>query len=234
MLSLRSVKCSLHAPRSRPRRGHHSAFRTLASRSTPRSTCTSGHNQCYASTQQHSRTNPTPHTSTSVVPIALPSYHPNPTHESSAPRRGLDRGATPSSCLVTAVVTVALAVLPSRSRPWLPSRKRRPHRRGLGVSRRAALRSWRSRMSECLPCRSSVPLSASLPVRLACPVEGTVSGRTRPGMRCPEPVRSWRPSWAPDTAAWTLDGDQAGGRSGTAGVGRRRACALPSVRSGPG
>src|SRR5215207_4215879 len=29
-------------------------------------------------------------------------------------------------------------------------------------------------MSECLPCRSSVPLSASLPVRLACPVEGTV------------------------------------------------------------
>jgi hypothetical protein len=122
---------------------------------------------------------------------------PESSEESSAPRRGLDRGATPSSCLVTAVVTVALAVLPSRSRPWLPSRKRRPHRRGLGVSRRAALWSWRSRMSECLPCRSSVPLSASLPVRLACPVEGTVSGRTRPGMRCPEPVRSWRPSWTP-------------------------------------
>ena len=130
----------------------------------------------------------------------------------------MDRGATPSSCLVTAVVTVALAVLPSRSRPWLPSRKRRPHRRGLGVSRRAALWSWRSRMSECLPCRSSVPLSALLPVRLACPMEGTVSGRTRPGMRCPEPVRSWRPSWTPDTAAWTLDGDQAGGRFGTAGL----------------
>ena len=166
-------------------------------------------------------------------PFALRSTR-NHSEESSAPRRGLDRGATPSSCLVTAVVTVALAVLLSRSRPWLPSRKRRPHRRGLGVSRRAALWSWRSRMSECLPCRSSVPLSASLPVRLACPVEGTVSGRTRPGMRCPEPVRSWRPSWTPDTAAWTLDGDQAGGRSGAAGVGRRRACALPSVRSGPG
>ena len=86
------------------------------------------------------------------------------------------------------------------------------------MSRRAALWSWRSRMSECLPCRSSVPLSASHPVRLACPVEGTVSGRTRPGMRCPEPVRSWRPSWTPDTAAWTLDGDQAGGRFGTAGL----------------
>ena len=51
----------------------------------------------------------------------------------------MDRGATPSSCLVSAVVTVALAVLPSRSRPWLPSRKRRPHRRGLGVSRRGRL-----------------------------------------------------------------------------------------------
>jgi len=87
----------------------------------------------------------------------------------------LDRGATPSSCLVTAVVTVALAVLPSRSRPWLPSRKRRPHRRGLGVSRRAALWSWRSRMSECLPCRSSVP----------CPHRFRFGWRARWRGRCP-------------------------------------------------
>jgi hypothetical protein len=42
----------------------------------------------------------------------------------------LDGRATPSSCLVAAVVTVTLAVLPSPSQPWLPSRKRRPHRRG--------------------------------------------------------------------------------------------------------
>ena len=37
--------------------------------STPPSTCTSAHNQCYFSTHQHSRTNPTPHTSPSVVPL---------------------------------------------------------------------------------------------------------------------------------------------------------------------
>jgi len=109
--------------------------------------------------------------------------------------------------------SVAIAEPTLVAKPQTPAPQER-----LGVSRRAALWSWRSRMSECLPCRSSVPLSASHPVRLACPVEGTVSGRTRPGMRCPEPVRSWRPSWTPDTAAWTLDGDQAGGRFGTAGL----------------
>jgi hypothetical protein len=57
-------------------------------------------------------------------------------------------------------------------------------------------------------------------------------------------VRSWRPLWTPDATAWTLDGDRACGRSASsmgaggpdgrvrmlvaAGVGRRRACALPS------
>jgi hypothetical protein len=62
-------------------------------RSTPPSTCTSAHNQCYASTQQHSRTNPTPHNSPFRSPIALHSYHPNPTHGSTSP--GWSRQSTP-------------------------------------------------------------------------------------------------------------------------------------------
>jgi hypothetical protein len=40
----------------------------------------------------HSLTSLTPHTSAFRCPIALLSYHPNPTHESSAPRRQLDGG----------------------------------------------------------------------------------------------------------------------------------------------
>jgi hypothetical protein len=71
------------------------------------------------------------------------------------------------------------------------------------------------------------------PVRIASGPAGVPAGGdgVRPdttGHACPEPVRSWRPSWTPDTTARTSDGDQAGGRSGAAGVGRRRACALPS------
>jgi hypothetical protein len=54
------------------------------------------------------------------------------------------------------------------------------------VSRRAALWSWRSRMSECLPCRSSVPCPRRFRFAMACRVEWTVSGRIRRGRRCPE------------------------------------------------
>jgi hypothetical protein len=43
---------------------------------------------------QHSHTNRTPHTVPFRSPVALSSYHPNPTHDSSAPRRGLAGAAT--------------------------------------------------------------------------------------------------------------------------------------------
>jgi hypothetical protein len=141
--------------------------------------------------------------------------HRGPLHEeSSAPRRGLDCRATPSGCLVAAVVTVALAALPSPSQPWLPSRKRRPTAGGSACPGGPPSWSWRSRMSECLPCRSSVP----------CPHRFRFGWRAEWRGRCPagcdraggvrKAVRSWRPLWTPDTTAWTLDGDQACGRSG--------------------
>jgi hypothetical protein len=98
------VKCSLfvqlsvlfRTPRSRSCRPHHSALCTPVTRSTPPSTCTSAHNQCYFSTHQHSRTNPAPAHLTFRSPIALLSYHLNPTHESSAPGRGLMPGGAGS------------------------------------------------------------------------------------------------------------------------------------------
>jgi hypothetical protein len=96
VLSLRSVKCSLHAPRYQLRRGHHSAFCTLVSHSTPPSTCTSAHNQCYSSTHQHSRTNPTPHTSPSVVP--LPSLRTIQIQHTTAVRRGAAHAGTGTRC----------------------------------------------------------------------------------------------------------------------------------------
>jgi hypothetical protein len=128
------------------------------------------------------------------------------------------------------------------SLPWLPSRwqcchrradlgckpQRRPHRRGLGVSRRAAFV-----VVAIEDVRMPLVPFVRSPVRIASGPAGVPAGGdgVRPdttGHACPEPVRSWRPSWTPDTTARTSDGDQAGGRSGAAGVGRRRACALPS------
>ena len=117
------------------------------------------------------------------------SLYPRPrsSEESNAPRRALDGRATPSGCLVAAVVAVALAVLPS-PKPALvcQAANARPHSRGLGVSRRAdfvvvAIQDVR------VP---SMPWFASCPHRfwfaMACRVEGTVSGRIRRGRRCPE------------------------------------------------
>jgi hypothetical protein len=49
------------------------------------------------------------------------------------------------------------------------------------VSRWAALWSWRSRMSERLPCRSSVPCPRRFRFAMTCRVEWTVSSRTRRG-----------------------------------------------------
>jgi hypothetical protein len=73
----------------------------------------------YLHSHQHSRTNPTPHTSPFRSPIALHSYHPNPTHESSAPRRSLDRGVPPWSCLVAAMARITVAVFTAKQ-SWLP------------------------------------------------------------------------------------------------------------------
>ena len=75
--------------------------------SAPPSTCTLALQPPYYTLHQHRLTHPTPHTSPFLRPIALPSYHPTPTHESSAPRRRLDIGASPCSRLVAAV-----------ARPW--------------------------------------------------------------------------------------------------------------------
>jgi hypothetical protein len=58
-------------------------------------------------------------------------------------------------------------------------------------------------------------LFASLPVRVACRVEWTVSGQMRPGMRCPEGCPIVASIWTPDTTARIWDGDQACGRSGS-------------------
>ena len=54
------------------------------------------------------------------------------------------------------------------------------------MSRWAALWWWRSRMSERLRCRSSVPCPRRFWFAMACRVEWTVSGRIRRGGRCPE------------------------------------------------
>src|SRR5215216_5169283 len=53
--------------------------------STPPSTWTSAHDHPRKHLHQHFLTSLTPHTSPFRSPIALHSYHPNPTHDSSAP-----------------------------------------------------------------------------------------------------------------------------------------------------
>jgi hypothetical protein len=77
-------------------------------------------------------------------------------------------------------------------------------------------------------------LSASLPVQLACRVEWTVSGRIRPGMRCPEGCPIVASMWTPDTTARTSDGDQACGRSGIEHGCRWSCRAGPAAGSGWG
>jgi hypothetical protein len=61
--------------------------------STPPSTWTSAHDHPRKHLHQYFLTSLTPHTSPFRSPIALSSYHPNPTHDSSAPRRGVEGGA---------------------------------------------------------------------------------------------------------------------------------------------
>jgi hypothetical protein len=79
----------------------------------------------------------------------------------------LGRWREPSSCLVAAVGTVALAVSPSPSRQGCRAASAGPTE-GRSASGRPSSWSGLSRMSECLLCRSP-------PVRVRCPV---------PGVRC--------------------------------------------------
>jgi hypothetical protein len=57
----------------------------------------------------------TPHPSPFRSPIALPSYHPNPTHDSSAPRRQLDGGLSPAADGRGGSQAVRSSVVPSKS-----------------------------------------------------------------------------------------------------------------------
>ena len=133
--------------------------------------------------------------------------------DSSAPRRGLDGRATPSSAW---------------SLPWLRSRWQSCHRRAdlgcqaasagpTGGARRVLagrLVVWRSRMPNAFRAVRPFPVrvASGSPGRAGwsgrCPAEYDRAGGVR------KPIRSWCPSWTPDTTARTSDGDQACGRSG--------------------
>jgi hypothetical protein len=131
VFSLRSVKCSLSRaaiplPSRTPFR-----FPDPVTCSTPPSTCTSAHNQCYFSTHQPSRTNPTPHTSPSVVP--LPSSRTlQLQHTTAVHRRCLCWQVLRSSAASWLVSTTAISVIREprgaastglRTRPWPTSRR---------------------------------------------------------------------------------------------------------------
>jgi hypothetical protein len=149
VFSLRSVKCSLSRaaiplPSRTPFR-----FPDPVTCSTPPSTCTSAHNQCYFSTHQHSRTNPTPHTSPSVVP--LPSSRTIQIQHTRAVRRGAAScRVVLGSCPVAAAVRAAAQVPSTRSRPGWSSAAGRPNP---GEGRSAQRVSPVARMSGHRPAR---------------------------------------------------------------------------------
>jgi hypothetical protein len=107
-------------------------------------------------------------------PIALSSYHPTPTHESSAPRRQLD-GGVPRQLTVAAVA--------------------RPVRGGVGAPGvPAAERSWWLLAQTASAQRSVQPVSGG---RALSPWSTRPAGTPRrrsplSSRRCP-PIRSWRP-----------------------------------------
>ena len=79
-----------HCPIRASPLGHLSALRTYLPAHLPRILL-------LHYTHQHHLTSPTSPHLPFRCPIALPSYHPNPTHESSAPRRQLDGGVAPAA-----------------------------------------------------------------------------------------------------------------------------------------
>jgi hypothetical protein len=114
------------------------------------------------------------HTSPFRSPIALPSYHPNPTHDSSAPRRGLADGAT-EQAPGSAVGSLALAGTspsPSRHRCRAPQTPSTGPRLGVPAGSRVVVGS---RMSVRMPAVGRSP----------CP-----RTRSRPRVRCPSSVRA--------------------------------------------
>jgi hypothetical protein len=131
----------------------------------------------------HSLTSLTPHTSAFRSPIALLSYHPNPTHESSAPGRGLMPGGARQLSAVRAPAQV-----PSpRGRPGWPSAPRRCDPGEVGPPS-----GGRRREDVRTPARLVVALSAPRSRRGTSvqPVERTSNVRCpvsrRPVFRCPD------------------------------------------------
>jgi hypothetical protein len=122
-------------------------------------------------------------------PIALPSYHPNPTHDSSAPRRRSAPAERPSSCMVVRELSRA-GRWPHRrasmgcGAPQAPStgtRFGRPSARSLGV----VAQEVRLPAVPSSPCRCPRPASGvQCPVR-ATSVHACLSTRACPGDRCP-------------------------------------------------
>jgi hypothetical protein len=118
---------------------------------------------------------------------------PKSSEDSSAPRRRLDGRGTPRGCLVAAVVTVALAVLPSPSQSWFAKPQTPAPQRG---ARRVPAGRLRGRGDRGCPNAFRAvhrSLSASLLVRHSVPGGWTVSGGYDRAGGVRKAVRSWRP-----------------------------------------
>jgi hypothetical protein len=142
------------------------------------------------------------HTSPFRSPIALLSYHPNPTHDSSAARRTLYAGVSPCRCLVTAVAGLLGSVLPAEL-SWLLIDQAASGRWSLWTaSQRSGVVAAAWEMPGRRPCRASpagvhhwvsthsVPTSGSGRPAVRCPaVRCPVSWFRRPGSGRPVSAR---------------------------------------------
>ena len=126
----------------------------------------------------------TPHPSPFRCPIALSSYHPNPTHESSAPRRCLAAGGgTQQLPAVQPAVSRADRWPHCRAVIVAERRAYRPQQHALASQRRRAAQDVRTPTVPWSPC-------PCLPSASACPAS-TRPASTRPasGVRCVSSVR---------------------------------------------
>jgi hypothetical protein len=128
-------------------------------------------------------------------PIALPSYHPNPTHESSAPRRCLAAGGATQQPPVVQPAVSRSGRWPHAEPSWLPSAARAAHSNTLWRPSGVVL----PRMSGRPPClgrpvrvfRQRRPVQRPPVQRLAsgaCPASACPGPRVRcpmSGVRCP-------------------------------------------------